>query len=237
MAPPFYEKTGSLISPGDLLASLPYVRVPKPLQVARKYRYSLPAKYKVQGDLREILEVGTHVADPEFDFEPHGEGEDVLSRAKVSAAIFLTWGSEVEDDERRGNLQRKDWLIAPVFSLAGLEERVPETRTGETVLLGDVIRQGMSPRYFPLRSLPGEESAGYYVDFRKICPLAATYFQGVERQWRLAPAALNDFYHQLLWFLTRRRIFFGPVKCGHCGGEVDLNVVFEGQPIEPENFR
>jgi len=38
----------------------------------------------------------------------------------MSGAVFLTWGSEVEDDERGGKLHKKHWLIAPAFSLGNL---------------------------------------------------------------------------------------------------------------------
>lgn len=234
MAEPFYEKAGSLISPGDVFSPLPYIRVPKPLRVARKVRYSLPRTFKLQGELREILELGKHAPDPDFNFSP--PGEEILANAKMSMAVFLTWGSEVEDDQRRGKLHKKDWLIAPVFPLAGLEElKVVDARSGETFNMAEAARAGRSPRFFALRPFPGEESPGYYVDFRKICPLAANHFQDVPRQWRLAPAALNDFYHQLIWFLTRREIFFRPISCPNCGQSVDLGVVFEGQPTEPED--
>ena len=235
----FYEKTGSLISPGDIFEVLPYVRVPSPLKVARKVSFSLPQKtekYKVQGELREILEVGKHTPDPAFDFDPKKQGEEAISSARITKAIFLTWGSEVEDDQRSGKLHKKDWLIAPVFSLAGLEnQKATDQRTGETIEVAEATRAGKSPKYFPLQPFPDQESGGhYYVDFRKICPLSATYFYNVPRKWRLAPPALNDFYNQMMWFFTRQRVFFEPVKCKACGAPVDLRVVFEGQPINGE---
>ncbi len=144
-------------------------------------------------------------------------------------------GSEVEDDERGGDLHRKDWLIVPIFPLVKLEVRTTDRRTGQPIELAEAIRAGKSPRYFPLEPLPGEESKGFYADFRKICPLAATYFQDVPRHWRLGPEALSDFYNHALWFLTRRRIFFGPISCQNCGRAVDLKTVFEGQAIDPED--
>jgi hypothetical protein len=232
MAEDFYEKTGNLISPGDIFDILPYVRVPKPLKVARKIRY----RFKdgtVQGELREILEVGKHKPNPDFDFSP--PGEDVLSNAKMSRAIFLTWGSEVEGDEQAGNLNKKEWLIAPVFSLSVFEAKtLADPITGDIINLVDAVRGRKSPKYFPLEPLPGEDSLGYYADFRRICPLAATHFQEAARPWRLGPAALNEFYHQLIWFFTRREIFFQPVQCNKCGARVDLNIVFEGQAVNPE---
>jgi hypothetical protein len=232
----FYEKVGSLISPGDVFDALPYIRIPRPLKVSRKVAFSLPPRCKIQGELREILEVGKHHPVPQFDFDPKGQGEEVLSTGKISKAIFLTWGSEVEGDERSGKLHKKDWLIAPVFPLAGLENfKTMDARTGEMIQVAEATRAGKSPKYFPLQAFPGEESGGsYYVDFRKISPLSATYFKGVPRRWRLAPVSLNDFYNQLMWFFTRQRIFFEPVRCIHCGTPVDLRVVFEGQPTDGE---
>jgi len=218
MPPPFYQTSGQLLSPGDIFETQPYIRVPKPLLVARKF--NSPKQLKVQGELREVLNPELHTATPPFDF--NSPGEEVLVNGRVSKTIFLTWGSEVEQDERHGDLHKKDWLIAPVFSLLGLRNEA-----------ADAIRAGKSPRFFPMPGLPSEQDAEYYVDFRRICPLAATHFQEVPRHWRLSPAALDDFYHQLLWFFTRKKIFFGPVNCEKCGSPVDLGVVFEGQAINP----
>jgi hypothetical protein len=232
MAETFYEKTGQLISPGDLFDPLPYTRVPKPLRVARKVARTLPRSFAIQGELREILEVGKHHPDPEFNFEP--PGEETVARSPMTRAIFLTWGSEVESDQREGKLHKKHWLVAPIFPMDGLEVETKDSRTGGTVDVAEVIRTGQTPRFFPLPPLPQEESKGFYVDFRKICPLAATYFEEHPRSWRLAPTALNDLYHHLMWFFTRRNIFFGPISCPHCHAPVDLGIVFEGQPINPE---
>src|SRR5579863_2639616 len=116
MADLFYDKAGSLISPGDIFDRLPYVRVPKPLRIARKFSGSLPKRVRVQGELREVFEYERDAVDPPANFDP--PGEDVLSNAKMAKAIFLTWGSEVEDDERGGSLHKKEWLIAPVFPLS-----------------------------------------------------------------------------------------------------------------------
>ncbi|MGA2608020.1 MAG: hypothetical protein ABSH01_11260 [Terriglobia bacterium] len=234
MGDDFYAKAGSLISPGDIFDGLPYIRVPSPLKVSRKVSFSLPPKYKLEGELHEVFEVGRHNPTPGFNLDPKGQGEDVLSTARMSKAIFLTWGSEVEGDERSGRLYKKDWLIAPVFPLAGLEGlRIRDRRTGDVIEVAEATRAGKSPKYFPLQPFPREEIAGYYyVDFRKLCPLAASYFSGLPRRWRLSPAALNDFYNQLMWFFTRQRVFFEPVKCRNCGTAVDLRVIFEGQPVD-----
>ena len=226
----FYERTGSLVSPGDIFESLPYIRVPKPLRVARKPAYTLPKGFlnKVKGEIREIFEVGKQTTNPPMNFLP--PGEEILVNAKIASAIFLTWGSEVEDDQRRGSLHKRDWLIAPVFPLADLKGiKVPET----DIFMVDAIRGGTSPRFFPLDVLPGTTEEPY-VDFRKICALSANHFEDALREWRLSGKALNDLYHHLIWFFTRKKIFFEPVKCSNCGELVDLGIVFEGQPVEPD---
>jgi hypothetical protein len=226
----FYEKPGSLLSPGDIFKSLPYIRVQKPLKIARKPSLTLPKGFqgRIKGELREIFEAGQQTISPPINFLP--PGEEVLVNAKIARAIFLTWGSEVEDDQRRGSLHKRDWLIAPVFPLADLKDiKVPQTE----IFMVDAIREGKSPRFFPLEGLPGTQEE-LYVDFRKICTLSANYFDNGSREWRLAHKALNDFYHHLIWFFTRKRIFFEPLKCSNCGEFVDLEIIFEGQPIEPE---
>jgi len=234
MAQPFYDKAGSLISPGDLFGQLPYARIPRPLRIARKFSGSLPKSVIVRGELREVFEPGRDTIDPPPNFEP--PGEDALCNAKMARAIFLTWGSEVEDDQRGGKLQKKEWLIAPVFplsSLAGAE--FTDRLTGQRVNMVETIQGGKSPKYFPLQPLPGDsDPLGYYVDLKRLCSLAATHFVNVPRQWRLGGAALNDLYHQLIWFFTRKEIFFRPLRCKACGNPVDLGIVFEGQPVEPE---
>jgi hypothetical protein len=228
----FYQNAGKLISPGDLLDLLPYIRVPRPLKVFRKASFTLPAKYVVQGELGQAFEAGKHSPSPPLDFSPKA-GEHGLVTTKMSKAIFLTWGSEVEDDERSGQLHKKDWLIAPLFPLAELNVNIPNAQTGSTINMADAIRSLKTPKFFPLPSLPEGESTEWYVDFRKIGSVSATYFPDMHRTWRLSPTAINDFYSHLMWFFTRQRMFFSPVPCGNCGQAVDLRVVFEGQAINP----
>jgi hypothetical protein len=236
MPPQFFEKAGSKLSPGDILQTLlPFSRLPKPLTAIRKPKINLPPKLQpsIHGELREVFEVGRHHPDPDFKFD--SVGEEVVSHARISMAIFLTWGSEVDSDVSAGKLNKKDWLIAPLFPLAAFEGRtVSDKETRSQINLATAIREGRSPKYFPLQALPGEFSTDYYADFRKIFPLAASHFEGTIRNWRLAPVALNDFYSQLLWFFTRKKVFFGPVPCSSCGAPVDLGVTFEGQPLGGE---
>ena len=233
MTQPFYERTGQLISPGDLFENMPYVRIPRPLRVFRKVKFTLSGKYIVQGELGEALDVEKDDPTPPFHFDSDGDGEHVLASTRIARAVFLTWGSEVEADERSGKLQRKTWLVAPVFPLSGINAEMVDPRTGQKFSLRTAIKEGKSPKFFPMPPTSADGSDDSYVDFSKISPLAANHFQGASRTWRLAPMALNGFYSQLMWFFTRKKLFFGPIECSNCGQPVDLGISFEGQPINP----
>src|SRR6266550_6553145 len=146
----FYIPSQSKISPGDIFESLPYARIPKPLRVAKKLTVGLPPRVqaKVRGELREILDVTIQGSMAGFDFS--GQGEEILSRAKISRAIFLTWGGEVDADTGDGKLDRKDWLIAPLFLLKDQEGKtIKNATTGDLINFAEAIKAGKSPRYFP----------------------------------------------------------------------------------------
>jgi hypothetical protein len=192
MSSSFYDPCGSLISPGDILDKIPPVKLPATIKVARKWSQNLPAKYSVQGELHEVLELGKNLNSSDLRFD--STGEQVLVHTKTTRVIFLTWGSEVEDDERAGKLHKKNWLIAPVVPI-GAELRDHQTETGETI--ADAISGNKSPHFFYLPGLPNDDPNDYYVDLRKICPVAASHVQRIERKWRLSGPALNDFYQQL----------------------------------------
>jgi len=226
----FYEPCGSLISPGDILDKLPPVKLPAVLRAARKWSYNLPPRYPVRGQLHEVLEIGKDLDAKASQLET--SGEQILVTAKAAKAIFLTWGSEVEDDERTGKVARKDWLIAPIIPISAEVRGQKVPATNESMF--DAIVGNKSPHFFYLPDIPGDNSGDHYIDFRKICPVAAGHVRKIDRKWRLSTPSLNDFYHQLMWFFTRQKIFFEPVKCGSCGADVDLNVIFEGQPVNPE---
>lgn len=140
-------------------------------------------------------------------------------------------GSEVEDDERSGKLDKKYWIIAPIIPITAelRKQRIP----GTDEAFADVIHGNKSPRFFCLPTLPDDQS-DYYVDFRKMCPISASHVRAAPRTWRLSRTALNDFYQQLMWFFTRKKIFFSSLKCYACGSYVPSDIIFEGQPIDPE---
>ncbi len=230
MSVPFYERCGSLISPGDILDRLPPVKLPTPIRVARRSPYNPPAKFRARGELHQVLEVGKDIGPEETNFS--GSGEQVVLSTKASRVIFLTWGSEVEDDERSGKVDKKDWLVAPVTKITTELQNQKIVGTDDT--MADAIRGNKSARFFHLPGTPSDDNEDYYVDLRRICPVAAGHVREIARHWRLSSPALNDFYHQLIWFFTRKRVFFEPLECGSCGASLDLNIVFEGQPVDPE---
>ncbi len=90
--PPFYVNAGSLVSPGDILDLLPHSRIPRPLRVARKFSGSLPKGSRIQGEVREVFEVGKHEPKPQFNWDP--PGEEILCNARMARAVFLTWAAK-----------------------------------------------------------------------------------------------------------------------------------------------
>jgi hypothetical protein len=208
MATSFYERCGSLISPGDILDKLLPVKLPATLKFAKRWSSNLPARFRVQGELHDVLEIDNHLTLKDANLE--NVEAPVLVPTKAGKSIFLTWGSEVEDDERSGKLEKKYWIVAPVIPITPELQRQRISGTNE--LISDAIRGNKSPHFFYLPSLAGDPS-DYYVDFRKMCPVSAVHVRRVQRDWRLSVTALNDFYQQLMWFFTRKKIFFLPLKC------------------------
>jgi hypothetical protein len=230
----FYIPAGTLLSPGDLFDYAPYSRLQTPLKVARKPAFSLPKTYHISGELRELLDPAKDSFKPPLNFAP--PGEETLATVKMARAIFLTWGSEVEDDERRGQLQKKDWLIAPVFPLSDLENVfVPQDGENPRIRMVQAIQEKKSPRFFPMEPYPDDEAgSGYYADFRKLSCIPASQLHQLSRKIHLSPQALDGFYHHLIWFFTRKRVFQQPYLCPECGKAVDLGMTFEGQPLDAE---
>ena len=162
----FYEPCGSLISPGDILDKLPPVKLPATLRVARRWSQNLPPKYRVRGELHEVMQLGKDLTAEDSLLD--AAGEQVLVATRTSRAVFLTWGSEVEDDERSGKVDKKDWLIAPILPIPSEAYKQKIPATGET--MADAIKGNKSARCFYVPNLSGEGAADYYVDFRKIFP-------------------------------------------------------------------
>lgn len=235
MMPTVYDRAGSLVTPGDLFENMAYYRVRYPFKVVRKYAKNLPAKLQTGRELKEVFEVGKEAPRPPLNFSP--PGEEAIGNLKFARAIFLTWGSEVDSDIRDGNVASRDWHIAPVFPLADLAKHKTIDESGNSIYVSDAIMQGKSPKYFPLPPNPDEPSPEWrYVDFRRICLVPAVYVSASTRSWRLGAPALNGLYVHLMWFFTRKKIFFSLIKCPSCGNELSRDEAFEGQKLEGQNI-
>jgi hypothetical protein len=242
---PFYAHASPLISPGDIFPEIPIsVSVP-PLRVVRKSKFSPKAKFGPQ-DIRRIF---TLPQDIEALTEPKLKtqvGEETLTTTRVGLAMFLSWGSQVEADERdiarRGDPRRKGWLAAPVYRLQDIPETavLEDPETHERILIRDVVRNNSSHNYFYLPPFPSSKSAEeYYVDFRKISSVGMAYFTSGKngRLVALTEESLNMLFSRLMWFFTRAEYFFQPVRCKTCGVNVPIDVRFEGQNLDAEPWQ
>jgi|ERR1700682_5517691 len=225
----FYERVDARFSPGDFLEDIPFSRTRHPLKVARKPNVQVPNIRAFTGELREIFEVGKHNPTPPFRFSP--PGEEALSNAKKTRALLLTWGSEIDSDLNSGKKNKKDWLVAPIFPLSDLNGQFAQ---GTRIEMPKAIRSGAVAKFFLVPSYP-TDGQDYYVDFKRICYVAVPHIETQTRIWRFNGAAMNGFYHHLIWFFTRKKIFFEPPRCPRCGSTVDLNIVFESQKAAPED--
>jgi len=241
----FYARPTRLISPGDIFPEIPITVPVPPLRVARKSSFSPKAKFGPQ-DLRRIytlpddgpllpnLKLGTKA------------GEETLTPTRVGMAMFLSWGSQVEADERdvrqSSDPKRKSWLCAPIYNLHDVPESavLKDAETGEEISIRNVVRNNLSHNYFYLPPYPtngaGTQETEHYVDFRKICSVGIGYFTS-SRDRRLAAlceGSLNSLFSRLMWFFTRAEYFFHPVVCKTCGLEVPIDIRFEGQNLDAE---
>jgi hypothetical protein len=238
----FYARPTQLISPGDIFPEIPITVSVPPIKVARKSKYNPPAKFGPQ-DLRRIFklpEEAALVANLRLSMRP---GEEALVTTRVGPAIFLSWGSQVEADERdlrdQSKPKNKSWLAAPIYKLNDVPEDAvledPDTR--ERINLRDVVRQNRSHNYFFLAPFPDrDESTEYYVDFRKICSVGIAFFldSKEKRVATLTGDTLNTLFSRLMWFFTRAEYFFQPIQCGNCGHSVSIDIRFEGQNFDAE---
>src|SRR5712664_3022761 len=95
----FYAHPTDLVSPGDIFLEIPIPISVPPLKVARKSKFNPPAKFGKQ-DLRRIYEIPREVhALPDLHHKSK-IGEEMIVTTRVGPAIFLSWSSQVESDER-----------------------------------------------------------------------------------------------------------------------------------------
>lgn len=228
------------IAPGDVFPDIPFSISPYPTQLVRKYRQNLPPKHAQ--NLQQLFDVPSQVeaAVPASKLTNPG-GDACVTTTRVSMGLFLTYGSELDSDLRHinsgGKVGAKAWLAAPVFPLNEIPDRVIEgTRT-----MRDVIIANESGHTFYLQKFPDDspDHLGYYVEFRRICPVGVQFFldrKGIRRA-TMMPGTKNAMYQQLMWFWTRFELFFHPLKCDVCGSDVKLDVRIEGQNIDVEPWQ
>jgi hypothetical protein len=240
----FYAHQTELISPGDIYPELPFgVSIP-PLRVARKSKLNPPKQFGPQ-DLRRLFVIPDEAANLKDLKLSRPEGEETLAYTRIGKGILLSWGSQVEADERdasTGKVQRKAWLAAPIFKLQDIPENgiVRDPDTGEELKMRDIVRNNLSHNYFYLPPFPSTPSVDeHYADFRRITPIGMQFFtaEKINRIATLMPDSLNGLYSRLMWFFTRAELFYRPVRCGSCGTEIQLDVRFHGQNFDAEPWQ
>jgi hypothetical protein len=232
----FWNKPGKDIAPGDIFPGIILPTLIPPVRHLKKSGVNASAKYTQQ----QLWEM--HPVDP--DAPPPGladpGGAEVVSRARISLAMFLNWGSDVDADlvalAKGKKPAGRVWLAAPVENLDKLQdEKKHEQPDGAKLSDRDVVRINANYNRFFLPPFPGDPPGhmGRFVDFKKVAPVGVQSFIDAKDN-RLAAVsrdALNDMFHHLCWHFTRAEIFFHPITCVHCGGITPIDVRFKGQDI------
>jgi hypothetical protein len=239
-----YAHPTALLSPGDIFPEIPFSVGVAPLRVARKSGWN-PPPGRGPADFRRIYTLPGHAADLGANNLRAVQGEETLAHTRVTKAMFLTWGSEVESTlrtiERQQRMGNRTWLAAPVYELQSIPENSTEIDpdTGQQVPFRDLIRRGRARDLFYLEAFPGRPpNEEHYAELRKITSIGVQHFIDAtpNRIVTLTQDTLNELYSQLLWSLTRAELFFRPVQCPHCHRDVPLDVRFHGQNFDAEPF-
>ena len=237
----FYAHVTDLISPGDIFPEIPISISVPPTRVIRKSKFTPKLKFGPQ-DLRRVFTLPDEAEQLGASSLRTKGGEETVANTRVGLAMFLSWGSQVEADERdvaaNGDKGRKGWLASPIYRLQDIPEAavIEDPESGERITLREIVRNNSSHHYFYLPPFPGETKAvEHYVDFRKISAVGMGYFTKAkdQRVATLTEESLNLLFSRLMWFFTRAEYFFQPVRCS-CGLEVEIDVRFEGQNIGAE---
>jgi hypothetical protein len=238
----FYARPTTLISPGDIFPDIPITISIPPPKILRKSPFNPPAKF-AHHDLRRVFTLPQDAAELNKSQMNTKAGEETLAATRTGMAMFLSWGSQVEADERellgKGKAQRKGWLAAPIFRLQEIPENavIEDPKTGQQVSIREVVRNNLSHNYFYLPQFPERiDTNEYYVDFRKICAVGIKFFidSKGERIATLSESSLNSLFSRLMWFFTRAEYFFKPIACPTCKTEVPVDIRFEGQNFDAE---
>src|SRR4051794_37204263 len=189
------------IAPGDIFPNIPFSISPHPTRIIRKYRQNLPPKYAQ--NLHQLFEHPAETASvaPPARLTVAG-GDDSVATTRVCMGMFLTYGSEVDSDlsaiRQKGKAGSKIWLAAPAFCIADL----PDHPVGHDARrIRDIVKANESGHTFYLERFPSDspEHLGYYVEFRRICPIGVQFFLDAkpDRVATLMPLSKNAMYHQM----------------------------------------
>lgn len=235
---PFWREPGGLISPGDVYPQVPASYLPYPLTLIKRYSQNLKPKFDTK-----LYTIATFGTDPvlKHTLDQPG-GDDTVSRSRLAAGMLLSWGSEIEADLRsyqaRGKAKGMTWLTAPIFDLSTIQDqkKYRNEETGEELSDRDIVRLNQNSHTFYLPPFASDPQAhlGRYLELRRMCPVGIEFFLEAKgaRMATLTPEAKNDMYHQLMGFLTRKKLFFHPIACPECGAQVPLDLEMEGQEID-----
>ena len=236
-----YAHPTELISPGDIFPSIPFPIVVSPLKVARRAGHR-PRGGRGPADFRQIYTLPEE--EPNDLHLSTSEGEETLAITRCVKGMFLAWGSDVEDDERRfadrGRVGKRGWLAAPIYRLAEIpgNNTAIDPDTHEPAPVRDLIRRGKILQAFYLPPFPEiEPEDEHYVSLRDITNVGAQFFREAKpnRIVTLTMDELNELFTQLVWVFTRAELLFRPIQC-ECGREVRVDVRFEGQNFGAEPY-
>lgn len=232
---PFYAHPSNLLSPGDIFPEIPFPVLTHPLKLARKR--NPPGAGGGADNFREVYT--SPVMPPNSRLELP-EGEESLAHTRLAKALFITWGSDVENDERGiaergGRVQRRSWIAAPIFRVDSIPENqvAPDPETNQPTAVRDLIRSGKVLESFYLPPFPGfADGVEYYAAIRKMTNIGVQYFREAmpNRIATLSEPSSLELWSQLMWCLTRAEFFFRPIVC-ECGRRVLIHIPFEGQNI------
>jgi hypothetical protein len=239
---PFWGIATDLISPGDIFPAIPFGAADFPIQIIRKGYTPKPGYSQPYNLFEHPSQTGSKGSKLSLQ-----GGDDVVAVARISKALFLSWGSEVEEDirnyEQSGRFGGRAWLAAPVFELSEIPDgevhRHPEGT--KEVSMRQIIAENLTDHCFFLPRLPKDPKnhLGRYADFRKMQAVRMAHFvESGQREATLMPDSYNDMLHQLFRFFSRADVFLHPIDCPHCGGTVTLDVNrFEGQNTTVQAWR
>ena len=237
---PFWGKPTPFITPGDVFPEIPFSAAAHPVQLVKKSPISPKAGYRTNYNVYIFPDEASRLQ-----VDPSKQGQhDLLAQGRITKAMFLSWGSEVEDDLRSiaqsGRTGGKTWIAAPIYQVSELPTdrtfAAPETEA--FVSMREIVMSNRTHHCFYLKPLPNAPSddLGWYVDFRRIGAVRVDHFiaQKDRRLATLMGDTRSELFQQLLLFFTRARLFFGPIMCDKCGTPLNLDMPIEDQNEEAE---